>query len=248
MNAIQPTIFDHLLVILLAVVLPVGGFISMRNIRRQAAAGVAHTTRVADYRNNMIVMWSVTVLAAILWVTLDRDWSLLGLAPVAGPGLLVGTSLLLAGGLVLINLFYYRRVQQSDAAAQALVAKTAGFEMVLPHTQRELQWFYGLSATAGITEEILYRGFLIAYLANVISVPGAVVLSSAVFASAHLYQGFKGAARTFLVGLTLAIAYVLTGSILFAVLAHILVDMIGGRMIYSAFNRYPPTATAQETC
>lgn len=248
MSALQATVFDHLLIVLLAIVLPVGGFISMRKIRRQVAAGIPHTTRVADYRNNMIVMSAVTLLAAILWIMLGRDWSLLGLAPVSGSGFVVATALFLAGGLVVVNLIYSRRVEQSDAAARDLVAATEGFAMVLPHTQRELQWFYGLSVTAGITEEILYRGFLIAYLAGVLPLPGAVVVSSLVFAAAHLYQGIKGASRTFLVGLTLAAAYVLTGSLLFAVVAHILVDVISGRMIFSAFNRIPPAAAAQETC
>ena len=248
MGALELTVFDHLLVAILAIVLPVGGFISLRRIRRQVAAGIAHTARVSDYRNNMLIMWAVTGLTAGLWVILGRDWTTLGLAPVGGSTLAVGIALLLAGSLVLVNFRYYRRVELSDSAARELVAMTEGFDMVLPHSRRELKWFYGLSVTAGITEEILYRGFLMAYLGGLLPLPAVVVVSSLIFAIAHLYQGLAGASRTLVVGLALAITYALTGSILIAVIAHVLVDIIGGRMIFTAFNRYPPAATAQETC
>ena len=248
MTALQVTVFDHLLVVLLAAVLPVGGYFSLRKIRRQVAAGIAHTARIADYRNNMIIMWAVTLMAIVLWLQFGRDWSALGLAPVSGSGLAVGLALLLAGSLVFFNVYYYLQVERSDAAAKQVVTMTEGFEMVLPHTRRELKWFYGLSVTAGITEEILYRGFLMAYLAAAMPMPAAIVVSSLIFALAHLYQGISGASRTFVVGLALAITYVLSGSLLFAIIAHVLVDVVGGRMIYSAFNRYPPAATAQETC
>ena len=113
--------------------------------------------------------------------------------------------------------------------------------MVLPHTRRELNWFYGLSFTAGITEEVLYRGFMITYLFSFMPLTSAILLSSALFAGAHGYQGLKGTVRTFTVGLVLATIYALTGSILLAVIAHILVDLIGGRMIYLAYNRSQPT-------
>lgn len=248
MTALQVTVFDHLLVVLLAVVLPVGGFLGLRKVRRQVAAGIAHTARVADYRNNIIIMWAVTLLAAVLWLALGRDWATLGLAPVRGSGFAIGIAFLLAGSLVVFNYYYYRQVEQSDTAAKELLAMTEGFDMVLPHTRRELKWFYGLSVTAGISEEILYRGFLMTYLAGLLPLPAVILVSALVFAVAHVYQGIKGASRTFVVGLALAITYTLTGSILFCVLAHILVDIIGGRMIFSAFNRYPPAAAAQETC
>lgn len=248
MSMVQQGLMDHLMVVLIAIVLPVGGFISVQKVRRQVAAGIAYTTRATDYRNNILVLWAVTLLVLILWITLDRDWSLLGIAPVQGSAVMIGIALLLAGVLVCVNAYYYRRVEESDTAAQQIVAATAGFEMFLPHTHRDLRWFYGLSVTAGITEEILYRGFLIAYLVNVLPLAAAAVVSSLIFASAHLYQGLQGAARTFVVGLAMASIYLLSGSLLFAIIAHILVDIIGGRMIFNAFNRYPPAATAQETC
>lgn len=244
----QLTLFDHCLAILLAAVLPIGGFISMRTLRRRIDTGFRHTTRVNDYRNNMLIMWGVTAGAVALWLLLGREYSGLGIAGIdaeAGPLLL---ALLLTAGLVAINLYLYVRVTKSDAAAAGLLRQTRRFDFVLPRTRHELRWFYAVSVTAGVTEEILYRGFMITYLLVYLSLPAAVVVSSLVFAVAHLYQGAGGTARAFTIALVLAAIYLLSGSIVLAALAHVLLDAISGRMIFLAYNRTPPTATPQEAC
>jgi membrane protease YdiL (CAAX protease family) len=244
----QLTLLDHCLAVLLAVVLPIGGFLSMRTLRRRIDAGFSHTTRVRDYRNNMLVMWTVTAAAVAHWLLSGRAFSDLGIAwfdAEAGPLLL---ALLLAAGLVAINLYLYVRVLRSDAAAEGLLRQTRRFDFVLPRTRRELHWFYAVSVTAGVTEEILYRGFMITYLLAYLTLPAAVVVSSLVFASAHVYQGAGGTSRAFTIALVLAAIYLLSGSILLAALAHVLLDAISGRMIFLSYNRTPPTATPQEAC
>ena len=60
---------------------------------------------------------------------------------------------------------------------------------LLPHDSRELQTFCALSITAGVCEELLYRGFLIVFLSSAFGVLPAVALSSLVFGIAHAYQG-----------------------------------------------------------
>jgi membrane protease YdiL (CAAX protease family) len=244
----QPSIVDHFLLFLLTVVLPAGGWISIRRLRRRLAKGVPYTTRATDYRNNILVMWTVAALLAVGWLILGRDWRLLGLTLPDGHWIGVVISGCIAAGLVGLDLYIYRRVQRSDSAARELVDQTAPFTMLLPHTRRELSWFYGLSLTAGITEELLYRGFLIAYLGAFVSMPMAIITSSAIFAIAHSYQGLSGSLRTFLVGLALAIAYVLSGSLLFPIIAHVLVDLISGRMIFDILRRPPEEAAVRDSC
>jgi membrane protease YdiL (CAAX protease family) len=244
----QLTLFDHCLAVLLAGVLPIGGFLSMRSLRRRIDRGFRHTARVSDYRNNMLVMWAVTAGAVALWLLLGREFSDLGIAGLDAEAAPLLLALLLTAGLVAINLALYVRVTKSDAAAAGLLRQTRRFDFVLPRTRRELHWFYAVSVTAGVTEEILYRGFLITYLLAYLSLPAAVVVSSLVFASAHVYQGAGGTARAFTIALVLAAIYLLSGSIVLAALAHVLLDAISGRMIFLAYNRTPPTATPQEAC
>ncbi len=66
---------------------------------------------------------------------------------------------------------------------------------LLPQTATEKRWFDAVSVTAGICEEIIYRGFLFAYFAAWL--PGAaagvvIVLAGLVFGLGHLYQGAAG--------------------------------------------------------
>jgi uncharacterized protein len=51
------------------------------------------------------------------------------------------------------------------------------------------------------------------------------IISAAIFGFAHIYQGWKGAIVTGFVGFVLARIYFSTGSLLFPILLHILIDM-----------------------
>ena len=103
--------------------------------------------------------------------------------------------------------------------------------MFLPHTNRELRSFYGVSITAGIVEEIVYRGFVLWYLALVMPLWAAVVVSSVAFGLGHSYQGTSGVARVTAVGLAFGVFYVFTGSIWLPILAHAIVDVLQGAAI-----------------
>jgi uncharacterized protein len=66
-------------------------------------------------------------------------------------------------------------------------------KFLLPDTAKEAVVFVILSCTAGFCEEVIFRGYLqrqfTAWTGNVIA---GIVLQSAVFGGAHLYQGLKG--------------------------------------------------------
>ncbi|MHB8841104.1 MAG: CPBP family intramembrane glutamic endopeptidase, partial [Candidatus Aquicultor sp.] len=99
---------------------------------------------------------------------------------------------------------------------------------LLPHTKGERRLWAAISVTAGICEEILFRGFLIFYLSQVLpSLPliAVVVISSVIFGFGHAYQGLKGIIGTGILGLGLAVLYVATGSLLLSMVIHALVDV-----------------------
>lgn len=248
MSSFDATIFDHALTILIAVVLPIGGWYGINKIRRKIAEGIPYTSRITDYRNNMLIMWSVTIAALVFWLVNGRDFAILGILPPGGGYGQFAIASLLFLGLVGYGAMSEYQVRSSAEAAKRLVEATRDFEFALPHSRRDLNWFYGISVTAGVTEEILFRGFLIAYLSAYMQTLPAILLSSLAFAFAHSYQGPTGIVRTFLVGLVLAAMYVLSGSLLLPILAHVLVDVFGGRAIYRAYNQAPAAAAAQEAC
>lgn len=101
-------------------------------------------------------------------------------------------------------------------------------QLLLPQTGREKLWsLLGLAPTAGLCEEFLYRGFLLAEVTSWFhSAVLGVVISSIAFGFAHYYQGLNGMVRAGLLGALLAWPVVQTGSLYPSMTAHFLIDAV----------------------
>lgn len=100
---------------------------------------------------------------------------------------------------------------------------------VLPETPAETAVFSLLVApTAGIGEEIVYRGFLLGQLWGFTDNAWlAAGVSSLVFGLLHIYQGWWGVVRTGMIGLVFATGLIMTGSLIPSIIAHTLANMLG---------------------
>ena len=96
--------------------------------------------------------------------------------------------------------------------------------LFLPHTLGERNRFFLLSISAGVWEEIYFRGFLLAYLTYFFGVLSAVIASSLVFALAHLYQGWVNAGIVFAMGVIFSVIFVWSGSLWLAMFLHVVID------------------------
>jgi uncharacterized protein len=99
---------------------------------------------------------------------------------------------------------------------------------ILPATGEERWWWVAICATAGIGEEILYRGFLIQYFRRTplhLKLIPALMLACAVFGFAHIHQGLKGIVGTGILGILFGAVFVITGNLLVSVILHFLVDL-----------------------
>lgn len=221
---------DHLFVFLLLIAQPAYGYVESRRYAREAQAG-RDLDRPRFYLQTGIMEW--TFLAALIaaWMYYDRNAAALGLTAPAGAGFWTG-ALLVVGltALLVFGLYTARRTTGSTRRRQ--VESLSAILKYLPQTRPELTSFYGLSITAGIVEELVYRGFLFWYLAHAMPVWLALLTSSAIFGFAHSYQGAGGALRCGLVGLAFGALYVLTGSIWLPILAHVLFDVLQGATVY----------------
>ncbi|MGV8876751.1 MAG: CPBP family intramembrane glutamic endopeptidase [Rhodoglobus sp.] len=99
-------------------------------------------------------------------------------------------------------------------------------QAILPRNRQELVLGGLLSINAGIVEELLFR---LALPALIFAVTGsaivAVVVSLAIFGAMHSYQGILGIVMTTLIGAVFLLIYVVSGSILLAVIAHAVLDL-----------------------
>jgi len=227
---------DHVLILLLFVVQPVYGAFESRRIYARVKAGQP-LDRIRFYRQTALLEWAFLVGLVVAWFVFGRPIVDLGFAAPGGPGFWGGAVLLvLLTGYLLYSWRGAKRASEADRINQSeCIGKIRHF---LPHTLRELQNFVGVSITAGIVEEIVYRGFVLWYLAQVMPLWVAVGVSSIAFGLAHSYQGANGALRCGLLGLAFGIFYVITGSIWLPIVAHVLLDVIQGAAIYEILRKH----------
>ena len=186
-------------------------------------------TRPALYVSASLTLWGlVALLAVVLWVEKEGLGSI-GLGPSPGPLRLVAwTDALLAIGLVVA--YALRQLRQAFG-----IPLTETFLHSLPRTPAEYALFCLLLApTAGITEEMLFRGYAITRLTPLVGnvwVAAAIALAS--FSLGHVYQGWMGPVRTALAGLAFTVPFIVTGSLLPSILAHTAFDMLSAPLITS---------------
>lgn len=124
-------------------------------------------------------------------------------------------ALALVGGLLLLTPLAHKTNRDSIAA-------------IMPHRPIELVMWFGLSASAGICEELIFRGYLLQQFTAWTQRPVlAILLSSAVFGAVHLYEGI-GAILP-LMALAVVYGFVVRqrqGDLRAAMIAHTLQDFL----------------------
>jgi membrane protease YdiL (CAAX protease family) len=100
---------------------------------------------------------------------------------------------------------------------------TYGF--AIPSTTTDYVMLLALSIAIGFSEELAMRSYLIPRFERLFrSTAKAVLLSSALFAGYHLYQGFESAFSIFFIGLVYGVAFCLTRRFWPVAIAHAMND------------------------
>lgn len=195
--------------------------------------------RLKYYKNISIGLWVPTVFILLLVVFTDLTLTDIGLSiPSINTdilGSLVTYSVFAIGLLYVCGILYYSIGYHVSDKIRTKLAKAKEKEWgesslvdIMPVTAREKKVWNYVSLTAGVTEEIIYRGFLLlalTYLFPTLSIWLIIVISSLLFGLAHTYQGFlTGVVRTTIVGVLFSIIYIGIGSILPLIVLHFLID------------------------
>jgi membrane protease YdiL (CAAX protease family) len=233
-------LLDHLLLLILAVAHPVAGYVSFQRLLKRIRAGET-VDRARLYDATIAGHWTLFGITLALWVGAGRDLQSLGLGLDVDGRFLAGSLLTLIGIAFLV--LQLRQVTTATNEELGTVRRQLGnLEFIIPRNGGELARFYGLSLTAGIVEEVLWRGYMIWYLAHFMPLWYAAAASTLGFAIAHAYQGVANLPRITLVGAVFAGLYVLTGSLWLSMALHSAVDVLQGRTAYEVLRRYHPDA------
>jgi uncharacterized protein len=222
----MPTPFDLSFAILGFIAVTCGAAYFNRGFTRRMAEGDPDARR-NWYRGTMVGEWALAALAIAAWHAERRPWSALGLVPPTGWRLYVGAGLAVVVAALLLRQTAKFRSLAPDRL-ERLVPKFAGVELVVPHSVREYQWFMAVSWTAGVCEELLYRGFLTWVVAAYMGTAAALLIVSLAFGLGHAYQGRSGVVKTGVVGLLLGCIVLLSGWLIPAIIIHALIDLSSG--------------------
>ena len=179
--------------------------------------------RLPAYWSSIATLWLVGT-ACWLVGTRTNGAAAIGVVWLPVVPLVAWSAGLTAAGLVTMLLF-------RQIAAAMSRNESATLRGLLPRTRKERRVFALLSVAAGLGEELAYRGYAIPVLATLMGVPAAAALTSLVFGILHGYQGLIGTVRTTLLGAVLAWGFLASGSLLPAIVAHTLIDMVAGLVL-----------------
>jgi uncharacterized protein len=193
--------------------------------------------RRSFYGRLLVLEWGLAVLALVVWLSAPGvDAAAVGLRwPQSWPGPIAVAATVLVLGFVVVS----TRALRSGGLARAAELRRPGEGRhaepavhatlaLLPRTTTERRLFTLVGITAGVCEEWLYRGFLLAVVAAVgggLATPVLVAIGALAFGLAHAYQGVAGIVTTGVLGGVMAGLYLGTGSLLLPVVLHALIDL-----------------------
>lgn len=198
--------------------------------RHEAArlrAAVHPLARSQCYIRSMVVLWlaalAVVALAppATLWYPPEAMRALTG--PLSPDFVQAFVPTIMIGLVAPVAVAYF-----NTNVRRFMVGQLDAIDYLMPRTRTEIALFAGVSVTAGVCEEILFRGLLFHCLQaapfSLAPLP-TLLVGSALFGLAHMGQGFKGVLVTGAAGLFLGGLYMVTGSLLLPIAVHILIDL-----------------------
>jgi membrane protease YdiL (CAAX protease family) len=209
----------------LVIVLPVRSRYRYRRFIREVQ--IQPGVRLRRYRAVIVRQWALVGVVLVIGLLSGESLRSLGLPTSTLFRFNAGwtsyyLSLFVVGSL--IGLLLFRKRTPRGKMARPL----RGAIHLLPRSRVERTSFVGLALTAGICEEVLYRGFGLAFLhwaMPTVSLAVDVVVTSLAFGAAHLYQGRSGVTATTIVGALLGAIMAFTGTLLVPIAIHAIFDL-----------------------
>jgi uncharacterized protein len=234
-------VLQTILVFFLIVVAPLWDIYEIRRLKASADP----RKKIRFYIKVIAASWTCAILASLLigwraiyWIQFlpsEVSW----LAPgtptsIFLKGLIVGAAIAIVVPTALA-IFSEKVRQKSKKAARKM-------SFLIPSTRDERRWWWLICVTAGVCEEIVYRGFLLHYLHALplhLTLTWALAVASVIFSIGHLYQGPVGSIAAGFLGFVFGVIFLWTGSLLIPIVAHALVDLRLLAMIPEGFEQAP---------
>lgn len=198
----------------------IGGFIPIAAwLSKRALDGGVRVERLDFYLETVVVQTVLVGLA--LWAARSNDIPVL-VSPGGGVVAVVLSVVLLAAAFGALAIGW--RMSSADRRDR--------LGMIVPRTRHEKLAWVGVSLTAGVAEEIIYRGVLFGMIVSWgAGFWPAALIAASVFALAHLVQGWTAVLIVFVYGFLFQVLASATGSLFAPIVVHFIYDLAAGLVI-----------------
>ncbi len=221
------TWLPHLLVIFLAVGIPLWDWYEVPRLK----ASTAPRKKIKYYWRIVGLLW-ICALIAVATIGLVPAFYVhpaLGEIPWlehGSRGAMIALGMATGSFIAIFLTAIFALVSPKLREKSGKAAKKMAF--ILPSSGEERRWWWLLCITAGVCEELVYRGFLLQYFhwsQFHLNLTQALIAASLIFGIGHLYQGVAGALSTVIIGFILGCLFLITGNLLLPMVLHALMDL-----------------------
>ena len=220
-------LLDHVVAAFICIVAPVLSFTSGKFSSEEMQ--LEPEDKIGLYHGNALLLTVFMLIVISIWRLPGRTLAGLGISW-AEWNTPVSVLLLAISCFYAFDIFFQYGLRRWRKRSFQQQHSTLSF---VPADGRELFHFVFLALAAGIGEEIIFRGYLIHYIIfwagnTPEGILTACIISSALFAFLHGYQGFISMIKIFFLAMLFAGIYVLSKSLLLVILIHTVIDILSG--------------------
>jgi membrane protease YdiL (CAAX protease family) len=233
--------------VILAGLVPLHGVLAYGRLR-SASDPIPTRTKLRLYATILVLEWAL--VAVTVAIAHRHGLTLADLGQTLGNWrLTLAVTVLAFVGLLLLTGFNIRQVRH--ASREELEATVERARKFVPVGSTEVAAFAFVALTAGICEEILYRGWLVHFLGAVFgSIWIGVIAAAILFGIGHAYQGRQGMLATGFLGLVFGSMFVFVKSLVPGQALHAGIDLVNGILagrIVKGLGAEPRTSAAGES-
>ena len=220
-------------IIILTVYYPISGHKTVKKLKARIASG-DNSVKTKFYYGTALWSWGLSIAIIISLIISNASMKAIGIrwidfntysVPKWITYVIVGFYCIhLIFNLYSIVLFKFNEKSRIKAAKSV----PNHLKWIFPISKKEKQAWTFTSITAGITEEIMYRGYLFFALKIIflqLNVIHLLVISTLIFGLGHIYLG-KEVIKSTLLGLFFGVYYIVFGSLIPVIIIHIAQDLV----------------------
>jgi membrane protease YdiL (CAAX protease family) len=222
-----PNWADHIFAFIFCVLLPFSAI--KQGLKNNSIVKYNSTQKRTMYFSTCLSLFIMAAAIVSVWLLFRRPLSEMGLSLHIEGGLWIWT-------LIAFVIIYAVDTFHSIASPKNIAASLRDWEKrtpFMPTKIKELRVYLLLCLSAGIFEEVIYRGYMVTYFGYLFRDSDyrqilSVFLPALFFSISHFYHGLKNIIKIFVLSLLFGYIYIQSGSLVIVMLLHFIVNVIGG--------------------